>query len=59
MGPGNRSRKRNKSDIWVPDCEDQFRTLRALTGPSPERNARGGEEHDPEFEAWLEAFPLD
>ena len=59
MGAAGRKRSRDRLDTWVPDCEEQFQTLRALTGAAPQRRARPGDELDPEFEAWLEAFPMD
>ncbi len=62
MGRGVRfrySRRGSRKGTWVPDCEDQFQTLRALSGAAPSGKAHHSEEIDPEFEDWLEAFPMD
>jgi len=59
MGSGSRPRRKDGKGTWLPDCDDQFQTLRALTGTSPREWARRRLDFDPEFEDWLEAFPLD
>jgi hypothetical protein len=59
MAAARRKRSRERKGIWVPDCEEQFQTLRALTGATPPGRASRRDDLDPEFDAWLEAFPND
>ena len=59
MGSDSRSKRKKMNETWVPPCEDQFGSLRALTGAAPRGRSRWLEELDPEFENWLEAFPMD